>query len=341
MSSYEDPNGNLIGSFRVLAKHYRENKDMIRTRAYDNVIIKIKEIQQELKDEGGSGEITSISQVPLGDGIGKKSREKIQQYLTFGRIRQVEDILVSQPKPKPKNEREQVIELLNSVWNIADASAQKLYASGIRSIQDLRDHQDLLTKDQRLGLKYYEQLTRVRGGRREQKPIPRDEIRAMKYVIIVILSYEFGCNSFKMEVAGSYRRGNKQSGDMDCLLTSDKFSLRQAVQALTKWGVVVDGTGQRTEKFMGVAHCPSAGKDQGIFRIDIEFLPEDEWGSGLLYFTGSQSYVIRMRTVAKRKGYILNQHGLFHQDGTRVPVYTEAEIVNHLGMKYLPPEARH
>ena len=332
MSSYEDPNGNLIESFRVLANYYRENKDTIRARAYDNVIIRIKQIQHNLRTKGGNGKITEISQVPLGDGIGKKSREKIKQYIDTGRIRQVEDILASQPKPEPKNEREQVIALLKSVWNIADASAKKLYDSGIRSIQDLKDHQDLLTKDQRLGLKYYEQL---------QKPIPRDEIRAMKYVIIVILSHEFGRNSFNLEVAGSFRRGGKQSGDMDCLLTSNKFSLLQAVQALVKWDVIVDGTGQRTEKFMGVAHCPSAGKDKGIFRVDIEFLPENEWGSGLLYFTGSQSYVIRVRAVAKRKGYILNQHGLFYKNGTRVPVYTEAEIVNYLGLDYLPPEARY
>ena len=327
MSSYTDPNGNLIASFQVLADTNREKKDIFRARAYDNAIIRIKQIQKQL-----GGPITTIAQVPLGNGIGKASRDKIKQYLSTGKIEQADKLLACKPKPKPKSPKQQTIETFTSVWNIANANAKKLYDSGMRSIDDLRRNTHLLTRDQLIGLKFYEQL---------QKPIPRREITQMKYVIMVILAHTFGDDSFKLEVAGSYRRGSKQSGDMDCLLTSDTFTLQQAVRVLFDWGVIVDGTGMgATEKFMGVAHCPSAGKDQGVFRIDIVFLPKDEWGSGLLYFTGSQSYVIKVRARAKREGYILNQHGLFKKDGLRVPVYTEEEIVNKLGLKYIPPTDR-
>jgi DNA polymerase/3'-5' exonuclease PolX len=74
--------------------------------------------------------------------------------------------------------------------------------------------------------------------------------------------------------------------------------------------------------------------------MDIEFLPENEFYVGLLYFTGSKSLNIAMRANAKRQGYTLNQHGLFDKKGNRIPVFTEEEIMAELGMSYIEPHKR-
>ena len=42
------------------------------------------------------------------------------------------------------------------VWGIGPSKAQQLYKEGIKTIEQLRERTDLLNKNQRLGLKYYE-----------------------------------------------------------------------------------------------------------------------------------------------------------------------------------------
>ena len=142
-----------------------------------------------------------------------------------------------------------------------------------------------------------------------------------------------------MKVAGSYRRGATKSGDIDCLITSKTITLKDIIRVLIKWKVVTDVLSMKDEKFMGVVNCPSGQWFR--FRMDIEFLPEEEeWGSGLLYFTGSKDFNKRMRAIAKRKGLTLNQHGLFDSEGKRLLLYTEKEIMEYLDMKFVIPSER-
>ena len=60
------------------------------------------------------------------------------------------------------------------MWGVGPSKARELYSSGIRSIADLRAHTHLLTRNQKIGLRYFEEL--------EQK-IPRDKVTsAFRYV---------------------------------------------------------------------------------------------------------------------------------------------------------------
>jgi DNA polymerase/3'-5' exonuclease PolX len=87
---------------------------------------------------------------------------------------------------------------------------------------------------------------------------------------------------------------------------------------------------------MGVAKTDSVAR-----RIDIHKMDYDEWGSGVLYFTGSKEFNITMRNRAISKGYKLSEKGLFYKNGERVPnTRTEKEIFEVLDMPYVPPEDR-
>ncbi len=99
--------------------------------------------------------------------------------------------------------------------------------------------------------------------------------------------------------------------------------------------IITDVLSMRKEKFMGIALV----KKHGHLRIDIEFLPEHEFQSGLLYFTGSKDFNIRIRSKAKALGYVLNQHGLF-KGNERIHAYTEKEIMNQLNMDFISPVDR-
>ena len=94
----------------------------------------------------------------------------------------------------------------------------------------------------------------------------------------------------------------------------------------------------QNEKFMGVGRCPRS--DEPYYRIDIEFLPEEEFAYGLLYFTGSKDFNREIRQHAKNMGYTLNQHGLKNKNGDYIKAKTEEDIFKILDLQYLEPKKR-
>jgi DNA polymerase/3'-5' exonuclease PolX len=82
------------------------------------------------------------------------------------------------------------------------------------------------------------------------------------------------------------------------------------------------------------------------YKVDVfRSSPKTQY-SMLLYSTGSKQFNIRMRGVARKKGYLLNQNGLFKLDKngksnkTPIPVKSEKDFFRILGMKYVLPENR-
>jgi DNA polymerase/3'-5' exonuclease PolX len=185
---------------------------------------------------------------------------------------------------------------------------------------------------QLIGLKYYKDL---------QKRIPRYYIDIVQMMIRVVLFKTFGKGSYKMAVAGSYRRGAEDSGDIDIIFTSDKFDLTQAVAALEKWGIVVATMSVDKSKFTGVCHCPSG--QWHYFHLDIVYSTEKAWEAALLWFTGSKGFNTKTRNKARKLGYTLNQYGLFKEaDKGRkhLIALTEKDILAKIGEPYVPPECR-
>lgn len=229
-------------------------------------------------------------------------------------------------KEKPLTSKQKVISDFETIWGIGPVKAAKLYSEGITSLKKLEKNLHFLTPQQRIGLKYREDLL---------KKIPKLLITAINVVIVYYLNREFGDNTYKLEIAGSYRRGASESGDIDCLITSKKFNIKEAVGVLKKNGLIKEVLSIRNEKFMGIAHC----KDFN-FRLDIEFVNKNEWGSSLLYFTGSKEFNVNMRADAKRKGMYLNEHGLFFNEEKVEEAPSEKRIFELLKMKYVIPERR-
>lgn len=315
-------NKKLVAEFQVLGDYNNKIGEVHRARAYREVVRLIKNFP---------GEITSVSQVKGIPRIGKKSLDKIQEYLTTGKIKAAEEAKKELEKyVVPKTSKEMTLEGFEKIWGVGKVKALELYNQGMRTFADLRKNKHLLTKNQQIGLKYYNDLVR---------PVTREYIDILRLGIMMILTKEYGKKSFTMEVAGSYRRGANVSGDMDILLTSITFTLKDVVKILTEWGVITEILAMRDEKSMLIAHCPAG--NWYFIRLDIEFVPSIEWGSALLYFTGSKTFNQNTRSVAKSQGYLLNQHGLFKRDtGERIPAYTEEEILNFIGLPYTPPEQR-
>src|SRR5262249_24228915 len=72
---------------------------------------------------------------------------------------------------------------------------------------------------------------------------------------------------------------------------------------------------------------------------DLRVVPPASFGAALLYFTGSKAHNVALRQLAIKRGWKLNEYGLFR--GTRrIAGATEEEIYARIGLAWIPPELR-
>ena len=121
-------------------------------------------------------------------------------------------------------------------------------------------------------------------------------------------------------MCGSYRRKAKTSGDIDIIVTKDKYNkniLSSVIDFLKEQNFLVDDlTYNGDTKYMGI--CKNK-KGQAI-RIDIRFIKKENVPSALLYFTGSGEFNKNMRTYAIKNDYKLNEYGIYKKiDGEFYP----------------------
>ena len=84
-------------------------------------------------------------------------------------------------------------------------------------------------------------------------------------------------------------------------------------------------------------------------QVDVRLLEKARWGTALNYFTGSQAHNVKMRELALKKGYSLNEHALrpldahgnmIEDESQYVLCATEEEVYAHVDLPYIPPELR-
>lgn len=319
-------NKELAQQFEYLLKYWSRQKSnkvwRFKVMAYANAIRALTNLNFK---------VTSVNQIRDIPDIGAKTRAKIREFLETGKIEEVEAIKPEVQQEPVISEEEKVLNKFKDIYGVGVAEANRLYKLGMRSLEDLQNNLHLLNDNQKIGLRYYGVLL---------EKIPRRYITIFKYMLMFIFNLEFGLESYRMVIAGSYRRLKPESGDIDCLLTSNVFDLSRVVNVLKKWNVIVEVLGVEHEKGLFIAHCPT--DEETYIRFDIEFIPEEQWIPALLYFTGSKFFNIRMRGIAKNQGYTLNQKGLFvTETGEKVKgLETEEDYFKALGMNYLPPEKR-
>lgn len=138
----------------------------------------------------------------------------------------------------------------------------------------------------------------------------------------------------KYILAGSYRRGKELLGDVD-IIVRDGDEYNRLKEDLKK-------------KYSPVKNLVNGDKKESLkvnikgknVQVDIlKVYKKEEFIPSLLYFTGSKNFNITMRKIAKDKGFLLNQYGLFKGD-KRVDIKSEKDIFKMLDMKYLSPEKR-
>ncbi len=135
----------------------------------------------------------------------------------------------------------------------------------------------------------------------------------------------------KVVVAGSFRRKKSTIGDLDLLVVSTKPA------AVMKFFTEMP----EVKKVLARGATKSSVRLQNNLQVDLRVVKDKEFGAALLYFTGNKEHNIALRKIALKKGWTLNEYGLFTLGEKKwVAGKTEEQIYKKLGLKYVEPKKR-
>ncbi|MBL8879569.1 MAG: DNA polymerase/3'-5' exonuclease PolX [Phycisphaerales bacterium] len=296
-----------------------QGEDAFRVNTYRKVARTVEDLASDINDVAARGELAKLP------GIGKASAEKLSELLTTGRLALREELRQHVP--------DTLLELLR-VPSLGPRKAALLWREvGVTSLAELKtaiDNGKLVglkgfgaktIEHFKHGIEFLESTAgRVRIGKAWPMAIYlRDAMRAQPGVS-------------RCELAGSLRRGAETIGDLDLLCSA--VDGPAAVRAFTA--------------FPGVLQVLAAGDTKGSVlielgnqrvQVDLRVVPADSFGAAWQYFTGSKQHNVGVRERAVKRGWTLNEYGLY--EGERVIASkTEEDIYAAMGLPWYPPELR-
>lgn len=165
----------------------------------------------------------------------------------------------------------------------------------------------------------------------------------------------------RIVTVGSARRGKPVMKDLDMLLILPDTSKRSAARSTGSnenflGRIAVREKCRRSVKILTSYANGSRRRSfiirygRSTYRVDFFLAFDSERPYALFHHTGSSQYNIRVRAHAKKRGWKLNQYGLFIAQGAprhkqkRVPgtkkLHTEEELAKFLGITYRTPGDR-
>ena len=256
-------------------------------------------------------------------GVGEGIEEKIIEFLKTGRIKEHQKLVKAVPRH---------MFVLMHVPGIGPKKAMKLHKKlRISSVKELeqacKSHRikklagfgETSEKDILEGI---ELMKEGFGGR---IPLRQAEMLGRR----IVSRLKKSRHVLKISAAGSLRRKKARVRDIDIIVSTRNPG--KVIEAYTRMPNVKKVLAKGARKATVVLKS-------GV-QSDIRVFPPEQWGSGLLYFTGSKAFNIKMRMVAIKKGFKLNEYGLF-KGKKQAAGRTEEEVFKKLGMKFVKPENR-
>jgi DNA polymerase IV len=323
-------NAATIIILQQMANYYDQLGDEWRTRAYRKAIATLRNHPTKV--------CTKEEALALPN-VGERLATKIEEIAFTNRLRRLDSAL-AEP-------RDQILQTFMNVYGAGFVQASNWVRQGYTTLDDLL-RSATLTENQKIGIEHFEDF---------QLRIPRSEVA--KHGEIVRRTLHDLDPSFEVTIGGSYRRGAKDSGDIDCIITCPKAGIdrvrtvvvNQLVPKLLSQGFLkaaLAATSNDGSKWHG-ACCLS---NSTVWRrLDFLIVPWSEMGAALIYFTGNDIFNRSLRLLASTKGFRLNQRGLYKDvmrgkgrekltEGTLVESRDERKIFEALGVPWRPPEHR-
>jgi DNA polymerase (family 10) len=304
--------------FREIAKVLELKGDNpFRIRAYERAAQSIDNLEEDLSTLIEKDTLTDIP------GIGQDLAQKIKEIVATGRLKYYEELKKQTPQGLVK---------MMEIPGLGPKTVKKLYAQlKIDSVEKLEAaaKSGKLFKLQGIREKTAQNILRgiglvKKGGQRQ----PLDF--ALKVAKSFIGRLKELKEVEKIAAAGSLRRRKDTIKDIDILVTAKKP--KPIMEEFVHLDLVKEVLAHGETK-------SSVISKENNMQVDLRVLEEDCFGSALLYFTGSKEFNIRLRQFAIKKGYKVNEYGVFRKN-KRLAGKTEEEIFSLLKMAYIAPELR-
>ncbi len=314
---------------KQIAEIFNEIADMMElegtehsfeVRAYRKAAITISTLQEDVGDILKKEGIEGLQKLP---GIGKGLADRIREFIETGKIQKYEELKKKYPID---------FKTLSSIQGLGPKKIFKLYKElGIKNIEDLkkavsehkiRDLEGFGEKSENEIAKGIAMLEETSKRMLLGVALPEAE-----RIVNKLLGSKL---AIKAVIAGSTRRMKETVGDLDILVTSDKpTEVMDFVTNLPEVESTIAKGSTKTTVWLKIG-----------LSCDIRVVEEKSFGAALQYFTGSKEHGIEVRKIAVKKGYKLNEYGLFDSKGKMIAGATEEEVYNKLGMDYIEPEMR-
>lgn len=309
MESSDDVNKTIADILNEIGLYYEIEGDKYRQKAFLNAADVVRNYNDEIIS---GGKIASIH------GIGKSTIETIDEYLATGKVRRLEDLREKHRKQK------ELLDYFQSFYGIGVVKASELVRAGYTTLSQLWDDRDkVLTKAQQEGI-FWRNHIPIR--------IPREEMQMINEEMSIL----FNDYDFNWRMAGSFRREENSSGDIDILIENNGDVTMDVIYEILK-------------KYIPTVLSKGSIRLSGIFRlsddyyghrIDILMVEPENWPFALLHFTGSGKFNVLMRNRAKSFGWKLSEYYLLDENDDKIPANDEEDIFEALGVKYLKPIER-
>ena len=289
-----------------------------KINAYRKAARTISELSEDIEKIWQDGKFGTLP------GVGKGIQGKVEQFLNEGKISQLEKALEGTPRDLFK---------LLSISSFGPKSVALAHKQlGIETLDDLKkclDDGSLATLPG-MGEKKVENIRKgLELLQTAEKSISIGIALPLVYTVIDYLKEQAGDLIKQITHAGSVRRGKETVHDIDILACSDNGA--DLIQLFSKM--------PRVTKILGAGETKGSVMIDDRFQVDLRVVPEESFGAAMQYFTGSKEHNVRLREIAKKQGYKINEYAIW-QGEKAVGGKTEEEIYSTLGMSWVPPEIR-
>ena len=312
-------NHQLAETFSLIANLLEIRGEIIyKTLAYRKAAESLSGLGREASEYWKEGKLEDIP------GVGKAIAEKIDELLKTGKLEFLEKL--KKEVPPSLAEWLQVPSLgpkkISLIWKTLKittlAQLEKAAKSG-----KLSGLPGMGEKSEKSILAGIESLSR-RSGRLplgRAYPIAQELIRQLKIVKGVEAA----------EPAGSLRRMRSTVGDIDILVAAKDS--KPVMEAFTKLPGVV--------RVLGKGEFKSSVEFADGVRAQVWVHPPEQFGTALVYATGSKDHNVRLRELALEKGLSLSEHAFVKTKGKgEITCASEEEVYKTLGLEWIPPEIR-
>ncbi len=307
----------------AVARILQEMADMMdlqgiqfKPEAYRRAARAIEGLVASIEDYHREGRLESIP------GVGKGIAERIDEFLTTGRITDHEKLKAKVPTGLSEVMR---------IPGVGPKTARLLHETlGITGVEELKNAAEdgKLLKVKGMGPKKAENILKgisileSTGGR-----VLLGFAYPMAEAVVAHLKEHAPVE--RIQIAGSLRRMRETIGDIDLVATSSDWNrvIGTFVNMPNVAEVVLEGPTKATIKLR-----------EGL-QADLRVVDDEEYGAALQYFTGNKDHNIHLRTIAQRRGLKINEYGVFRGED-RLACRTEEEMYATLGMATPAPEMR-